>query len=268
MRLPATPLRQEQTVHITTDAIVLRERAVDEFDSVLTLLSKERGIISAFARGAKKPRGTMRVSAELLSYSCFVLFVNKDKYTVDKADLNHVFMGVRGDVEKLSLASYFCQLATEIAPREEAAGEYLRLLLNTLYMLDQDKRTCDFVKPLYELRLLTMAGYMPNLVACSGCACFEAESFYFQPLTARLVCGDCLAGQQEDYGRLIPLPNGVLAAMRHIIYAEDAKLFRFSLPAQPLRQLNEISQQYVTLQLEKRFDTLDFYLTMRGSSDG
>ena len=114
-------------MHITTDGIVLRERAIDEFDCVLTLLTRERGIISAYARGAKKPRGTLRVPAELLSYSCFVLFSNRERYSVDKADLDTVFMGVRGDVEKLSLASYFCELTAQAAPREENADGYLRL---------------------------------------------------------------------------------------------------------------------------------------------
>lgn len=166
-------------MHITTEAIVLRARSVDEFDCVLTLLTKERGVISAYARGAKKPRGTLRVPTELLSYSCFVLFSNKERYSVDRADLEGVFMGVRGDVCKLSLASYLCELTAETAPRGESAGEYLRLLLNSLYMLDRDKRACAFIKPLYELRLLTMAGYMPNLVACRGCGCFESELIYF-----------------------------------------------------------------------------------------
>ena len=113
-------------MHITTEAIVLRARSVDEFDCVLTLLTKERGVISAYARGAKKPRGTLRVPTELLSYSCFVLFSNKERYSVDRADLEGVFMGVRGDVCKLSLASYLCELTAETAPRGESAGEYLR----------------------------------------------------------------------------------------------------------------------------------------------
>lgn len=179
-------------MHITTDGIVLRERAIDEFDCVLTLLTRERGIISAYARGAKKPRGTLRVPAELLSYSCFVLFSNRERYSVDKADLDTVFMGVRGDVEKLSLASYFCELTAQVAPREENADGYLRLLLNTLYLLDTGKRACGFLKPVYELRLLTMAGFMPNLVACAGCGCYEAEEMFFLPQSAQLACGECV----------------------------------------------------------------------------
>ncbi|MFR9190654.1 MAG: hypothetical protein ACLVL7_10850 [Anaerotruncus massiliensis (ex Togo et al. 2019)] len=45
---------------------------------------------------------------------CAVL--QPERYSVDKADLDTVFMGVRGDVEKLSLASYFCELTAQAAP--------------------------------------------------------------------------------------------------------------------------------------------------------
>ena len=251
-------------MHITTNAIVLREQPVDEFDSVLTLLTRDCGIISAYARGARKPRGTMRVSVELLSYSCFVLFKNKEKYAVDKADLNNVFMGVRADVEKLSLAAYFCQLTAELAPREEEAQEYLRLLLNSLYLLDQSKRFCAFIKPVFELRLMAMAGYMPDLVACAGCGCYEAEQMYFMPLSSRIVCGGCAASLPNNEQR-VPISKGILSAMRHILYAEQEKLFQFSLPQPALDRLGEITQQYIMVQLDKRFDTLDFYFSIRKS---
>lgn len=254
-------------MHITTDAIVLRERAIDEFDCVLTLLTRERGIITAYARGAKKPRGTLRVPAELLSYSCFVLFSNRERYSVDKADLDTVFMGVRGDVEKLSLASYFCELTSQLAPREEPADGYLRLLLNTLYLLDTGKRSCNFLKPVYELRLLTMAGFMPNLVACAGCGCYEAEEMYFLPQSARLTCGECIRSLPGDQVRL-PVAKGVLTSMRHILYSEAEKLFAFSLPEPALAQLDAVCECYTVTQLERRFDTLDFYRTMKGTANG
>lgn len=249
-------------MHIKTQAIVLRERAIDEFDSVLTLLSRERGVITAYARGARKPRGSLKVPSELLSYSCFVLFWNRDRYQVDRADLDTLFMGVRADVEKLSLASYFCQLLIETAPKEEAAGEYLRLLLNALYLLDKGKRDCSFIKPVFELRLMTMCGFMPDLVSCAGCGCFEAEEIYLLAQSAQIICGDCL--KKEPPGETpVRLSKTVLAAMRHILYAPFEKLFSFTIPDQQLADLNEITQYYVMVQTEKRFETLDFYLSVK-----
>jgi DNA repair protein RecO (recombination protein O) len=209
----------------------------------------------------------MRVCAELLSYSCFVLFWHRDRYVVDKTDLKHLFMGVREDVEKLSLASYFCEIATELAPHEEDADEYLRLLLNCIAMLDQDKRPLEFLEPLFTLRLLTMGGYMPNLVACGDCGCFEAERFLFLPRSAQLLCGKC-AGASPPAESYLPISKGVLAAMRHILFSDFQKLFGFTLPPAAQKQLAEVSRAYLTQQTDKRFETLDFYLNMKGQMNG
>lgn len=248
-------------MHIKTQAIVLRVQTVDEFDRIVTLLSRDRGIITAYARGAGKPKGNMRVATELLSYSCFVLFHSKDRYSIDRADTEHVFMNIRGDVEKLSLASYLCQVTQEVAPHEHEAGDYLRLLLNSLHMLDAQKRACNFIKPVYELRLMTMAGFMPDLVGCGECGMFEGEEMRFYPLSAMLLCGNC-AKQANLEEPFVPLSAGLLTAMRHITYGESEKLFAFTLPEAALNQLNEITQNYVMLQTDKRFKTLDFYLSL------
>lgn len=246
-------------MHIMTDAIVLREQPIEDFDSLLTLLTKERGVISAYARGARK-RGAMRASTELLSCSCFVLFSHRERYSVDKADMNRLFMGVRGDMEKLALASYFCELTAEAAPREEDAGEYLRLLLNTLHLLDRGKRSCEELKPIYELRLMTMAGFMPDLIGCKNCRCFEAQRMYFIPLLSELLCESC--GGEHTQGHM-ELPRGVLAAMRHILYSESDKLFNFTLSREGFRYLNLVTERYVMTQLDKRFPTFEFYESVR-----
>lgn len=249
-------------MHITTEAIVLRERLIEDYDSVVTLLSKQRGVITAYAKGARKPRSTLRVAAEQLSYCDFVLFASRDRYSVDKAEVSRLFMGIRSDVEKLALVSYFSQLMIELAPREEPAEEYLRLLLNCLHLLDKDRRTCVLVKPVFELRLMTMAGFMPNLVGCTGCGAFTHEQMAFFPQTGEIVCGDCLPTRDPQAVRLL-LEAGVLAAMRHIAYSEFDKIFNFTLPDVGLERLNELTQLYVLMQTEKKFDTLTFYLSMR-----
>lgn len=74
---------------------------------------------------------------------------------------------------------------------------------------------------------------MPNLVACAGCGCYEAEEMFFLPQSAQLACGECVRSFPADQVRL-PLGRGVLAAMRHILYSEAEKLFSFSLPGPAL----------------------------------
>ena len=249
-------------MQITTDGIVIRERNIDDNDRLLTLLTRDRGVINAYARGARKLKSTLAPATGLLCYSRFVLFRNRERYSIDKADINAVFFGIRQDIEKLALASYMAQLCAELIPEDERDEDYLRLMLNSLHLLEKDKRSLDFIKPLFELRLLSMAGYMPNLVACRGCSCYEAEQMFFLPQSGVLTCGDRITPQAVG---ALPLSPGVLTAMRYIVFSEFDKVFNFTLPPEGLKVLSKISQTYLLTQLDRGFTSLDFLESVRSS---
>ncbi len=244
-------------MQITTDGIIIKEKNIDEDDRLLWILTKDKGVITAYAKGAKRMKSSMASSTEFLSYSRFVIFQNRDRHWVDKADGNHIFFGIRGSIEKLALASYIAQLTAELIPEGECGEDYLRLILNTLHMLDKDLRPLSLLKPLFEMRLLSMSGYMPNLVACRGCHCFTHDAMHFSPQSGELSCPDCL--QETPMSDGTPVDPGLLAAMRHIIYTDFEKLYNFTLPPESLRQLERVSAAYLKTRLEKSLTALDFY---------
>jgi len=221
-----------------TDALVLRERKLDEQDRLLTLLSADRGIITAYAKGAGRMKGSMAGATELLCYSHFVLFQNRERCFADKAEANTLFFGIRGDLEKLTLATYFAQLCCELIPENEPAVEELRLMLNTLYCLERDKLPPLQLKAILELRLLTLTGYMPDLIACRA-------------------CGGLPGGGGGLFG-----PSGGGAAMRHIIYCDFEKLFQFKLGEENLPVLAHAVEQYLLCQVERILPALNFYKTI------
>lgn len=241
---------------ITTEAVVLRQRSIDEKDRLLTLLTRERGVVRAYARGAGAMKSALLSSTELLCYSHFVLFHHKERYSVDSADGNTIFFGVRQDVEKLALGSYMAQLCEELIPEGAEDESFLRLMLNSLHMLDKGLRSVDFIKPLFELRLLSMSGYLPDLVACRGCACFESDPMYFLPHSGSLCCPACLGEQELGTVALSP---SLLAAMRHIVYSPFEKLYSFTLPPGALAALSRVTQAYLTARVERSFTSLEFY---------
>lgn len=244
-------------MRLTTEGIVLRSYKSAE-DRVLHILTGDHGVLTAFANGAQRPRSKLASATELLCYSSFVLFHHRDRYVVDNADSIRIFFGIRGDIEKLALASYLVQLADEVCPHGVEAAEHLRLMLNTLHYIENAKRPRAQLKALFELRMLTLSGFMPDLVACRECAAFEARDMRFFPASGDLLCGDCLAKHSApDSG--MPLSPGVLAAMRHIIYAGNDKLFAFSLSGQGLDQLSRVAEAYLQYQVERTFAALEFY---------
>lgn len=248
-------------MQMTVDGLVIREKMLSNDNRLVTILTGEYGLVRTFVRSVKKLGGTMAAATDLFSYSSFTLFYNKDQYSADGAEPLRIFYHLREDLEKTSLASYLAQLAEELVPQGEPTPEQLKLFLNCLHLLEEDKRTVDFIKPVFELRLLTMSGYMPDLVGCQGCGEYEAEQFFFSPATGTLLCGHCANGMPPQGS--ISLTRDQLAAMRHIIYSQANKVFQFKMTPQGLRNLGKITEVYLQAQLDRQFSSLDFYHRLR-----
>ena len=205
-------------------------------------------------------KGSMAGATELLCYSHFVLFQNRERCFADKAEANTLFFGIRGDLEKLTLATYFAQLCCELIPENEPAVEELRLMLNTLYCLERDKLPPLQLKAILELRLLTLTGYMPDLIACRACSGLPEDGVVlFDPSGGSICCPGCAPSGAVG---LLPLPPGVFAAMRHIIYCDFEKLFQFQLGEENLPVLAHAVEQYLLCQVERILPALNFYKTI------
>ncbi|SDN27848.1 DNA repair protein RecO [Acetanaerobacterium elongatum] len=253
-------------MQICTEGVVLKVRDVDEADRVLTILTRDRGVITAFANGAKRLKSKLMAATQTFNYSGFQLYKGKDHYTVDSAETLNVFYGIRNDIDSLSLAGYLCELTQCLAPEEDEAEGYLRLLLNSMHFLNTGTRSVRFIKPLYELRILSLAGYMPNLVCCESCSCYEAAQMYFLLRSAKLLCADCAKSAITEPYML--LPPAVLTAMRYIIYSEFNKLFNFTLADESLSQLARVCEAYLLCQVGHGFKSLDFLNSLSPANEG
>lgn len=243
---------------IATTGLVLRQVKLGEADQILTLLTPDLGVISASAKGSLRLKNKLFSACGHFSYSEFVLTSGRSHYFVDDAQVKKVFHGVSASVEGLALASYMAEIAMELSPAPPEAEAQLRLLLNCLYMICEKKRPWRQLKTIYELRALCLAGYMPDVLACSGCGRYDGGEFYFDPAEGRLLCADCARREQH-------LPNldaGALYALRHICLAEDNRLFAFTLAESSLKALGRTAEQYLLTHLEHGLKSLDFLKTV------
>lgn len=249
-------------MQIDTDGLVIMERQVGESDRLVTVLTREEGVLRAFARKAKLLRSSKLSATQLLCYSRFSIYKGRDKYIIDDAQPVEVFFDLRRDIGRLSLAQYFCELAGALAPQEAAAGDFLRLMLNAFYYLSKDARPQLLLKAAVEMRMLSFAGYMPDLVGCAHCGSYEAETMLFLPRSGKIYCSTCHSQVTEP---VLPLSPGALTALRHTVYADFEKLFAFRLPEERLWELARASESYVLNTLGRTFPTLDFYHASGGT---
>lgn len=245
-------------MNIKTDGIILRETMTGEQDRLVTVLTRSNGVIKAFVNGARNPKSKNVSSTGLLCYSDFMISKSqKGVYVIKEATAKELFFSLREDIVNLSLAQYFAELTYELSPREEDSSEFLSLILNSLYLLSTGKRDRKTIKSTIELRMLSLAGYMPSIICCENCGAFESDVMYFSPYSGELYCELCRGAQ-----RLTRLSIGTVTAMRHICFSDSDKIFNYRLPTDGLNALSSVTEKYLIYITSRKYKTLDFYKTM------
>ena len=241
---------------LKTDGLVVRQVNYKDNDQILTVLTKEHGLMTLKARGVRSRSSRLKGACQLLAFSEFTIFENRGFHTIDEANAIEMFPELRTDIELLSLASYFAQVAEILSQEDMPNPELLSLTLNALYALC--KRLCapELVKAAFELRAACLGGYTPELSSCAVCGNPEPDRFDVRG--GILCCASCSAGE----GLRLPVSPGSLAAMRYLVSCEPKRLFAFRLEGRAVKELCDLAETYLQTQLERGFYTLDFYKSL------
>ena len=243
-------------MYLTIQGLVLRVTAYNDTDALLTVLTHSHGKLTVKARGLRRKNSPLIAPCQLLAYGEFTLFEYKGMYTINEAHSLELFQELRRDLQKLSLGTYFAQLAEVVSQEDNPTPELLSLVLNCLYALSKLDINETVVKAVCELRCACLAGYMPDLSGCPVCGNYEPDRFDLSQ--GQLSCAACLTGG----GIHMPLTKGALAAMRYICECDSKKLFSFRADADSIACLSSITEGYLSTQLERGFSTLDFYKSL------
>lgn len=245
-------------MHLKTPALVLRVTDYNDRDALLTLLSPNHGKITVKARGLRRKNSPLVAPCQLLAYGEFTLFEYRGQYTVNEAYSIELFQNLRRDLTKLSLGTYFAQVSELISQEDLPNPELLSLLLNCLHGLSILNLPELKVKAVFELRAACLAGYTPDLFGCHICGNQVPDRFDLSQ--GQLECHSCR--HMGASGIRMPVTSSVLDAMRYICYCDPKKLFSFQVGPETMEQLADISEAYLTTQLERGFSTLDFYKSL------
>lgn len=248
-------------MHLTTKGLVLREVNYKESDKILTVLTREEGKLTVSARGCRKKGSPIAAASQLLVWSELTLYEYRGRWAVREALTERDFGGVRADLDKLALASYFAEAAEALAEEGQPEPELLALILNSLHALDKLPLPPRLVKTAFEWKAMALAGYEPMADACAVCGCQTPEEPCVSLSAGVLHCAACREGAGD--GVSMPLTPAGLAALRHFLWGDPKRLFSVALDSRSLERLGDASEAYLMTQLERGFRTLDFYKSLQ-----
>lgn len=241
---------------LKTRGIVIKEVGTGEADKIITIFSRNRGRISALAKGGKRPKSKLSAGTQVMCYAEFVLYSGKEMYSVNSCEVLEPFYEIRNDLVKLTYAAHFMDIAIVLIQENQPSPKLLQLLLNSLYMLSKTNKQPELVARVFELRALSTAGYAPHVSNCMLCG-FEAEKTYsFSFSKCGFICDREKCISEDRFS--VDISLGTVKAMQYIMYSRMEEVFSFKLSMEILEELGRITKRYLREQLEHDFNKLDF----------
>ena len=147
---------------IDVTGMILKQNAFGEYDRRICLLTKERGKISALAKGARKPGNRLAAATNPFSFGVFRLYAGKNSYTVSEANITNYFEELMTDYEGAYFGMYFAEVADYFARENNDERQLLKLLYQSLKAISAPSLPNSLVKCIFEIKAIVVNGEYPG----------------------------------------------------------------------------------------------------------
>ena len=237
-----------------TEAIVLRHQNLGDADKIVTVYSPYLGKLRLVGKGVLKPRSRVGGHVEPLARVSLLIARGQNLDIISQVSPIESFVELRDDLQRTAQGLYVAELIDLFTGEEDASPELYETLLETLKALTLNKDG-GLVLRRYELRLLTILGYAPQLDSCVVC---RASSFQggasFSSVGGGLVCLDCAEGD----GAARPISRDALASFRYLRNSDPSAIAEKVTPERLAGEMELILGRYIRYQLEREVRSAGF----------
>lgn len=242
---------------ITVMGMVLSATPIGEYDKRVVLLTKERGKISAFARGARKPGSALSGSIIPFSFGEFTIYQGRTSYTLMSASISNYFAELRMDMEGAYYGFYFMEIADYYCREANDERQMLKLLYQSLRALSKDSIPNLLIRYIYELKAICINGEAPQVFRCVVCGDQERPGQFSAKRGGR-VCCQC----DRDVFDGMELDPSTWYALQYIVGEKVERLYTFTVSDLVLRELGMVVGRYMDVYVDRQFKSLEILKQM------
>jgi DNA repair protein RecO (recombination protein O) len=242
-----------------TEAIVLRRKDFGEADRVLTLFTPELGKVRVVAKGIRKPRSRKAGHLELFTCSRLLLAKGRDLDVITQAETVLAYRPLREDLLRGAYAAYAVELLDRFMPDEQENAELYALLRAMLgWLCGPDDLT--LAARYYELQLLSLAGFQPDLRQCVvGGEKIVAEDQFFSPEAGGVVCPHC----KENQPGSVPISLSALKVLRYFQSKDFNTALAVKVRPAVQAEVERLLFLYIRHILERQLKSVEFLTLIR-----
>jgi DNA repair protein RecO (recombination protein O) len=240
-----------------TSAIVIKTLDYGESDRIITLYTSDFGKIKGIAKGAKKSKRRFSNALELFTLSTLIFFDKRESglVRIEGCDIVDTFPTIREDIRKIAFGCYFAELVDEMTAEREGNPDLFTMLRAFLSLLSDGEAEAQTLR-IFEVRLLSLLGYRPELSRCLRCdQPFEhGEEARFSVQKGGLLCERCSHGDID----LIPASLGTAKILHVAVEMDLSKVHRLKFSKQALSEAEAILSRFIQYHINKELKSKKF----------
>lgn len=241
----------KQQVELT--GIVLSTSLVGEFDKRLVILTRERGKITAFARGVRRPGNALMAVAAPFNYAVFHCYQGYDAYYVSSAEPILYFEELKKDLDGVCYGTYFCEMADYFTMEGTSDKHLLNLLYVSFRALTKKQMPFALIRRAYEVKLFEIEGMGMQVFDCVKCGTKAPAEYLFDSESGGILCENCKGNAK----RPLHIAESTLYTLQHIRSAGLERLFGFTVSPEVQRELEAVCDSYISAYIDKKFKSLE-----------
>lgn len=242
---------------IVVNGIVLYATLVGEYDKRLVILTKERGKITVFANGARRPNSTLRAASQSFVMGKFTVLSGRDAYNLSRVEVDEYFSDIAYDMEKMCYASYFSELMSYYTREGDHCVNNLNLLYFTFKALLEDRLSNSLIRSIYEIKLMDIEGQAIHSYSCVKCD-EKDDLTHFDAASGGLLCSKCAIKHKITKS----VSQTLVYTLQYILSSPVNKLFSFTLSNEAEEELAWISNRFRCQYVDKNFKSLEILSTL------
>ena len=237
---------------ITVTGMVLNTAPVGDYDKRMVLLTRERGKITVFARGARKSNSPFLAIANPFVFGSFQVYEGRTAYTLGQANIKEYFTELASRQPGVYYGFYFLEIADYYGREGNRETDMLNLLYITMKALLNDRISDRLIRTIFQLKAMVINGEYPNLFECVICGNHESLTHTSQRYSG-CICANCSKTVKDAK----PISPTALYAFQFIIASPMEKLYTFALTPEAEKETAVWMDQYMDRNTDRKFKSLE-----------
>jgi DNA repair protein RecO (recombination protein O) len=219
-----------------------------EADRILTLYTPNDGLLRVAAKGIRRPRSRKAGHLDLFTRSSLLVARGRQLDIVTQAETIESFRPIREDLLRSTYSHYVAELLLSFTA-EHLANYPVYAAAITAFRRLGAASDLDLVARAFELQLLSLTGYRPQLHRCLECGqTITPGANVFSVRLGGVLCPACSAGDRTA----APISVPALKVMRNLQTNEESMLRLSRLEGHVHREVERCLQDYIVYRLESR----------------